>query len=192
MAVCIVLAHPDRASLSYQIYHEAASILEARGETVYRQDLHGDEFDPVMPLDELKRRMSLDPHISRYARELGECSQIIIIHPDWWAGPPAILKGWVDRVFRPGTAYDEIHDFPGDEPEFIPLLTDKQVSIVALSYRDVSSRILKAFWKDTVFIWCGVEKFTLFHLKDIAGKDANEISDWKRETIHSLTDNLIK
>ncbi|MBF9018324.1 MULTISPECIES: NAD(P)H-dependent oxidoreductase [unclassified Oceanispirochaeta] len=190
MAVCIILAHPDSTSLSYQIFHETAAILEARGETVHRQDLHSEEFDPVMPLDELKRRMSLDPHVSRYARELGESRHIIIVHPDWWAGPPAILKGWVDRVFRPGTAYDEIHDFPGDEAEFIPLLTDKKVSVVALSYREVSSRTLKAFWKDTVFGWCGVNDFFLYHLKDIGGSDANQISDWKRDTVHSLTDRV--
>ncbi|MDC7234168.1 MAG: NAD(P)H-dependent oxidoreductase [Spirochaetales bacterium] len=188
MAVCLVLAHPDRSSLSYQIFHETASILEAGGQTVYRQDLQAEEFDPVLPLDELKRRLSLDPHVVRYARELSGCSHIIIIHPDWWAGPPAILKGWVDRVLRPGTAYDEVRDFPGDDAEFIPLLTDKKVSVVALSHRDVSSRALNAFWKDTVFGWCGVEDFHLYHLKDISTAEQADIADWKRDTVHSLTE----
>lgn len=188
MSVCMVLAHPDRTSLSYQLFNETAVILEAGGDKVYRQDLHAEDFDPVMPLDELKRRMSLDPQVSRYARELGQSGHLILIHPDWWSSPPAILKGWVDRILRPGTAYDEIHDFPGDEAEFVPLLSYKKVSVVALSYRDVSSRTLRAFWEDTVFGWCGVRDFSLYHLKDIGGMGAERIGQWKRDTVHSLTE----
>ena len=99
MPICLVIAHPSPSSLSFQIYHELAEVLESEGHKVFRQDLYGDSFNPVMPLDELKRRMSLDPLVTRYSRELTECESLVVIHPDWWAGPPAILKGWVDRLF---------------------------------------------------------------------------------------------
>ncbi|QEN08826.1 flavodoxin family protein [Oceanispirochaeta crateris] len=187
MSVCIVLAHGDSSSLSSQVFLELNAVLESKGVEVLKQNLYKDEFDPVLPLDELKRRMSLDPLVSRYSIELGLSDRVIIIHPDWWSGPPAILKGWVDRLFRPGTAYDEVRDFPGDEAEFIPLLSGKRVDVVVLSHRDVSSESLQKFWQDDVFGWCGVVDFELHHLSGIGAKEAGEIGAWKRSLVRKLS-----
>jgi len=188
MSVCIVLAHPDSSSLSAQIFHELAAILDSGGIEVFRQNLYQDGFNPVLPLDELKRRMSLDPLVTRYSTQLSSCDRVVIIHPDWWAGPPSILKGWVDRLFRPGTAYDEIRDYLGDDAEFVPLLEGKKVDVVVLSYRDVSSQSFVKFWKQDVFGWCGVKDFTLHHLNDLGSKDVSEIGDWKRTFLKTIAE----
>ncbi|MDC7239454.1 MAG: NAD(P)H-dependent oxidoreductase [Spirochaetales bacterium] len=188
MAVCLVLAHPERSSLSYQIFHELASILEADNVRVFRQDLYADGFDPVMPLNEIKRRMSLDPLVSRYGRELIESSGVVVIHPDWWSSPPAILKGWVDRVFRPGTAYDEFRDFPGDEAEFLPGLTGKRAAAVVISHKAAGSEAFLNFWRNSVFSWCGTENFTLHHLADSRDADEGRTGDWKRNTVKTLAE----
>ncbi len=190
MPISLIIAHPDPSSLSFQIYHELAEVLESEGHKVFRQDLYGDSFNPVMPLDELKRRMSLDPLVTRYSRELTESESIVIIHPDWWAGPPAILKGWVDRVFRPGTAYDEIRDFPEDDKKFFPLLTLKKAAVITLSYRNESSRSFKDFWGDTVFDWCGIMEFKLYHLNGIADLEWEETGDWMKISIDSIRKEL--
>jgi NAD(P)H dehydrogenase (quinone) len=189
MSVCIVLAHADSSSLSSQIFMELSTLLESKGGEVFKQDLYKDKFDPVLPLDELMRRMSLDPLVTRYSTELGNSDRIVVIHPDWWSGPPAILKGWVDRLFRPGTAYDEIRDFLGDEADFVPLLSGKRVDVIVLSHRDVSSNPLLKFWKEDVFGWCGVTDFKLHHLTDIGDKEPGEIGDWKRAVVSKISDN---
>jgi len=188
MSVCLVLAHPDTTSLSAQIFHELAAVLDSGGFEVFRQDLYRDEFNPVLPLDEIKRRMSLDPLVARYSTQLSSCDRILIIHPDWWSGPPAILKGWVDRLFRPGTAYDEIRDFLGDDAEFVPLLEGKKVDVVVQSYQDVSSQSFYKFWKQDVFGWCGVECFTLYHLNNLRSRDESEIVDWKRSILKKIVE----
>ncbi len=41
----------------------------------------------------------------KYADELMASDLLIFVHPNWWGQPPAILKGWIDRVFRPGLTY---------------------------------------------------------------------------------------
>jgi NAD(P)H dehydrogenase (quinone) len=51
------------------------------------------------------------------AAEIAKADGIIIIHSDWWGRPPAILKGWIDRVIRPGIAYRFLE---GDKKEGIP------------------------------------------------------------------------
>lgn len=188
MSVCLVLAHPDSTSLSSQIFHELAAVLDSGGIEVFLQDLYQDRFNPVLPQDELKRRMSLDPLVTRYSTQLSSCDRVIVIHPDWWSGPPAILKGWVDRLFRPGTAYDEIRDFLGDDAEFVPLLEGKRVDVVVQSYQAVSPESFNRFWKQDVFGWCGVDNFTLHHLNDLRARDVNEIEDWKRSLLKKMVD----
>ena len=43
--------------------------------------------------------------VASHCEELARADGIIIVHPNWWGAPPAVLKGWVDRVFRPEVAY---------------------------------------------------------------------------------------
>ena len=56
--------------------------------------------------EEIARDAPLDDMIRVHCQELAIAEGIIIIHPNWWGMPPAILKGWVDRVIRPGVAYE--------------------------------------------------------------------------------------
>jgi putative NADPH-quinone reductase len=44
--------------------------------------------------------------VEAHCRHLARADLILVFHPNWWGQPPAILKGWIDRVFRPGVAYD--------------------------------------------------------------------------------------
>ncbi|MFQ3547433.1 MAG: NAD(P)H-dependent oxidoreductase [Termitinemataceae bacterium] len=68
-------------------------------------DLYRDHFNPVLPEDELPRKFSFDETTLGYQQLIKAADQVIFVHPDWWGGPPAILKGFLDRVFRPGVAY---------------------------------------------------------------------------------------
>ena len=62
-------------------------------------------FDPLLPYDEIVRNAILPESVARHCEEIAAADGIIVIHPDWWGMPPAILKGWIDRVLRPGVAY---------------------------------------------------------------------------------------
>jgi len=45
-------------------------------------------------------------YIQRHCAEIRQADGLVIVHPNWWGEPPAMLKGWVDRVLRAGVAYD--------------------------------------------------------------------------------------
>jgi putative NADPH-quinone reductase len=52
--------------------------------------------------------------VQAHCGEIARAEGIIIVHPNWWGQPPAIMKGWIDRVFRPGVAYRFTEDDKGD------------------------------------------------------------------------------
>ena len=65
----------------------------------------------------------LHPEVERHCREISAADGIVIVHPNWWGQPPAILKGWVDRVIRPGVAY---RFEEGDKGEGVPVACSRQ------------------------------------------------------------------
>ena len=117
MKVSIILAHPDPGSFNHAIAKKARETLERNGHDVVFHDLYQEGFDPVLTLEEIPKTASLGPVIQNHCEEIHNADGIIIIHPNWWGMPPAILKGWVDRVIRPGVAYEFLE---GDGGEGVP------------------------------------------------------------------------
>ena len=105
MKILVVLAHPNPQSFNAAIAQTVVQTLEAGGHEVIFHDLYGEKFDPVLPAGEINKDASLPAVIEQHSAELAAAEGIIIIHPSWWGQPPAILKGWIDRVFRLEVAY---------------------------------------------------------------------------------------
>lgn len=89
---------------------------------------------------------------------------IIIVHPNWWGQPPAILKGWVDRVLCAGVAYEFVD---GDGGEGVPVgllkagtaLVFNTSNTPAPREREVFGDPLETIWKNCIFDLCGVSNF---------------------------------
>ena len=77
------------------------------------QDLCAEGFDPLMPGSEFAKNAVLPPEIERHCQEVENADALVVVHPNWWSAPPAILRGWVDRVLRPGRAYEFVPDGQG-------------------------------------------------------------------------------
>lgn len=109
MRLLIVLAHPDPAGYGPALARAAQAAAEAAGHEVELLDLNAEGFDPVLRAPEL--RGPPGPDIARHAEALERAGAVLLVCPLWWSGPPAVLKGWLDRVWRPGLAYEV--DGPG-------------------------------------------------------------------------------
>ncbi len=161
MLIMLVLAHPDPASFNAAIAHRCHVALEHAGHTVRFHDLHAEGFDPVLPACEIPRNATLDAVVARHVAELTAADGVIVVHPNWWGMPPAILTGWVDRVFRPGAAYEFVE---GDSGEGVPrgLLRARAAVVLNTSNteagreRRVFGDPLDRIWKDCIFGLCGV------------------------------------
>ena len=161
MNVLVVLAHPDPRSLNHAIARRTVHVLERLGHAAVLHDLQAERFDPVLEAAEIRRDAPLPPVVQRHCAELSQADGIVVVHPNWWGQPPAILKGWIDRVFRPGVAYAFEE---GDSGEGVPvgLLRARTAVVFNTSNtppgreQDVFGDPLEAFWKRCVFDLCGV------------------------------------
>ncbi|MEZ5342861.1 MAG: NAD(P)H-dependent oxidoreductase [Acidimicrobiales bacterium] len=110
MKCLVVFAHPDQDSFGAALRDSVCAGLEERNHDVTLIDLYADGFDPVMDADTHRRYLEVasdhpDPLVARYIDLLREAEALVFVYPTWWAGLPAILKGWLDRVFLPGVAF---------------------------------------------------------------------------------------
>jgi NAD(P)H dehydrogenase (quinone) len=160
--VSVILAHPKEGSFNHAIAGTVVSTLKKNRHEVRYHDLYEENFDPILPGEEILKSASLGPNIQQHCTEISEAEGIVIVHPNWWGQPPAILKGWMDRVLRPGIAYAFKED---DTGEGIPvgLLNARAALIFNTSNtpdereRAVFGDPLEALWKDCVFDLCGVK-----------------------------------
>jgi putative NADPH-quinone reductase len=103
MKTLCVLCHPSRGSLSAHLADHTVAYLRARGHDVILSDLYAEGYDPCLSAAE-KDAYHTPPYVD--TAELQGIEALVMIFPTWWSGMPAKLKGWVDRSFLPGVAFD--------------------------------------------------------------------------------------
>lgn len=162
MKILLILGHPDKESFNHAIAHAVRdALLEERHEVVFH-DLYAEGFDAVLPRDELMRNGAVDSNILAHCRDLQEAEGIVVIHPNWWGAPPALVKGWIDRVFRPGIAY-RFEEGDGGEGTPIGLLNARTAVIMNTANtgekreQEIFGDPLENIWRNCVFGLCGTK-----------------------------------
>ncbi len=186
MQLSIILAHPNRDSFNHAIAETARTVLQENGHRVVWHDLYAERFDPLLPGDEIPGEATLPPELAAYCREIQIADGLIIVHPNWWGQPPAILKGWVDRVFRPGVAYKFLE---GDQGEGVPVgLLQARSALVFNTSNTAAERELRVFgdpletlWKNCIFDLCGVKTFYRRTFSVVVTSPAVERQAWLAE-----------
>ena len=113
MHVLVVLAHPLKESFAASVARTVVATLEGKGHTVDLLDLYAEDFDPRLSAAERSSYMTGNYDLSAmqpYAERLKAADGLILVFPQWWFNLPAILKGFIDRVFVPGAAFDYAAD----------------------------------------------------------------------------------
>ena len=162
MNISIILAHPNPGSFNHAIATAAADLLRRNGHEVVLHDLSQEQFPPLFTAAELQKDARLEPVVARHCREITSADGIIIVHPNWWGMPPAILKGWIDRVLRMDVAYRFVAN---DKGEGVPVgLLKAKTAIVFNTANTPDDREQAAFgdplellWKKCIFGLCGVK-----------------------------------
>ncbi|MDM5190603.1 NAD(P)H-dependent oxidoreductase [Bacillus sp. DX4.1] len=103
----IIYAHPNPQSFNHAILETVQGQLEEKGHEVRVRDLYALNFNPVLATDDFISfsQGNTPAEIEEEQKHIAWADNIIFIYPVWWAGLPAILKGYVDRVFSHGFAY---------------------------------------------------------------------------------------
>ena len=110
----LLLAHPRADSYCHAIAERIGERLLDLGHEVRSHDLYAELFDPIMPAFEAHTSGAAiestlaredDPLVALHREELRQAQGLVVVHPNWWGMPPAILTGWINRVVVPGVAY---------------------------------------------------------------------------------------
>lgn len=187
MNLLLILAHPGPGSFNHALARAAREQLEADGHRVVFHDLHAERFDPVIPPEESARAAVLPTAVADHCADLAAAEGIVVVHPNWWGQPPAVLKGWIDRVVRPGVAYEFLE---GDSGEGVPRGLLKARTAVVLNTsntapereRAVFGDPLETLWRNCVFGLCGVEDVRRRTFCVVVASTAEQRRQWLAET----------
>lgn len=193
MNISLILAHPDKTSFNHAIAYAASEQLKKNGHNVYYHDLYSEKFDAILPVSEIPGKTILPEIIERHCDEIKTVDGIIIIHPNWWGQPPAILKGWVDRVIRPGVAYKFLE---GDNGEGVPVGLLKANSVIVFNTANTTpEREQKVFgdplqliWKNCIFDLCGVKNFHREMFTVIVTSSQEQRTTWLKKVEKTVSD----
>ncbi|CAN7294881.1 NAD(P)H-dependent oxidoreductase [Aminobacter sp. LjRoot7] len=110
MHALIVVAHPDPKSLSHGIAAQIAEGVMLAGHTFEIADIAAEGFDPRYTATDLavhRREVAPAADVAAEQARIDGADTLVLVYPVYWWSMPALLKGWIDRVFANGWAYDE-------------------------------------------------------------------------------------
>ena len=124
MRVHVIHAHPVETSFNRTLFRTTIEALQGAGHEVDALDLYGDAFSPALTREERLNYHNvpenLTPEIKPYVDRLRAAEALVVVHPVWNYGYPAILKGYFDRVFLPGVSFTM--EGGGDRGKLVPCL----------------------------------------------------------------------
>lgn len=161
MKALIVLGHQNPGeSFCRAIVGVAEQALQQAGYEVKVKDLYAEGFDPVLTAEEIALTADkVDGKLREDIQEVLDADFYVVVHPNWWGMPPAILKGWVDRVIRQGFCYA----FTADGA--VKKLTGRKAAVFTTGNTppDVEVNVLgdplENLWRNIIFGTVGVEDF---------------------------------
>ena len=187
MKALIVLGHPAPASFNHALAETIRQTWAAAGCDVTFHDLAAENFDPRMTATEAHEGASSDPTVLRHIADLCAADLLAVIHPNCWGAPPAIMKGWIDRVFAENAAYGfEKGADVGDAP--IGLLKIKSALVINTGNtpldreRDHFHDPLDHIWRTCILGFCGVPNINRRLFGVVATSTTADRELWLAET----------
>ena len=186
MEISVILAHPYPESFNHTIYQTVLETLKKNGHQIRAHNLYEERFNPLLEGSGLATGETSDLLVLQHRQEIKNAQGIVIIHPNWWGQPPAILKGWTHRVLRSGVVYQFAEDDDGSGvPEGL-LVAD--AALVFNTSNTPEERELQVFgdpleriWRGCVFDFCGIKNYYRKMFRVVASSTFDERRQWLGE-----------
>ncbi len=180
MNTLVIYTHPNHHSLNYGLLETVTETLSKNNQKFEVLDLYQEAFDPVLVFNkEVKRsEMYKDPYMSPYRDAIKRADRIILIYPIFWGRPPAMLLGFIDRLFASNFAYQ-------DNGGLLPTGLLKGKEAIVISTMKGPKHYLR-FWlnnahqvlmRRALFSFVGINKVKFFEFGGIEGKTPTELKN---------------
>lgn len=178
----IIYAHPDPKSLNHQFKQTVEQTLLRQNHEVVVRDLYQLHFDPVLSPDDIagQRKGVVSEAIRKEQEHIAWAEAVTFIYPIWWTGMPAVMKGYIDRVFSYGFAYRY------DRGVQKGLLAGKAAYIInshgksQAEYQEIGMDIALKLTSDKgIYTYCGLDIQQHFFFDRADHATAEMIEAWK-------------
>ena len=185
----VVVSHPDPSSFNHALAAAVSDTWAHFGYSTELIDLHQIGFDPVMSVAEARGRASTEDSVANQIELLTKCDLLGIVHPNCWGSPPAMMKGWMDRVFAPGAAYAFAKGSDdGDAP--VALLKGKRALVLNTSNTSLEREHavfgdpLERIWRDCLLGYTGFDVIHREVFRVVATSTYDERQEWLGKASH--------
>jgi putative NADPH-quinone reductase len=159
------------------------------GHDVIHHDLYAEGFEPCLTAEEaytvgdtLESTLARasDPTVQQHRNEIMKADGLLVVHPNWWGKPPAILSGWLDRVLVPGIAYrlTSADGLPDGLLSIHKALIFNTSDTPAERERTVLGDPLELIWGRCVLPFCGVKEYERCVFRPVVGSSGDERRRW--------------
>jgi NAD(P)H dehydrogenase (quinone) len=192
MRILAVFAHPSAKCFNRSVLDTLLDVAKAKAHETSVLDLYAEKFDPVLSEKdfEMFNRGKTPPDIQAMQQQVADANVVAFIHPLWWFGMPAILKGWIDRVFSYGFAYG--HDSHGVKP----LLAGKKAIVINTAGGSEGESYTTTGFRDAIIKLNdqGIYRFVGFDilLRTIFFEIPAASDEQRRELLSQLRDDLVR
>jgi len=187
MQIYVVIGHQHKGSFCHAIAREAVEELKTAGHEVIFHDLYEEQFDPILRHEEIDGELR-DPVVRRHIEEVLSADGYVVVHPNWWSQPPAMLRGWQDRVLRQGSVYkfteDGVQGMLGGKTAVVLTTSNTPRDIELATFGDP----LENLWKACVFGFCGVTDFQRRNFESIILSTPEQRQGWLDEVREIIKD----
>lgn len=181
MKALVVVCHPAADSFNHALAQAVRAAWTSAGCDVVFHDLYAEGFDPLLSASEARGMPTADETVAAHIAELRACDLLAVVHPNCWGAPPAMMKGWIDRVFAPEAAYTFAK---GDSGEAIGLLRMRAALILntgntaAEREKNHFGDPLDQIWRQCILDFCGVKHVSRALFGVVATSSGDERRAW--------------
>ncbi|OCA74423.1 NAD(P)H oxidoreductase [Chryseobacterium arthrosphaerae] len=168
----IIWAHPRKDSLTAKIVEAVKKEARNKNFNVTEWEAYSSGFNPVLQTDDepdwYNTNKQYNAESEALAKELSDKDYLIFIFPIWWYSLPAILKGYIDRVWNYGVFYGNrnIHRLPVKAIRWIGLVGSKEASIQKRDY----DKYMDYYFNVGLAEYCGIEDSKVKLIYDTIGR----------------------
>jgi len=183
--ILLILGHPQRDSFCgslAQAYAAAARNAGAAVRELYLGDL---KFDPILRHG-YRHVQALEPDLVEAQAAIQWAKHLVFVYPNWWGSMPALLKGFIDRVFLPGFAFK----YRTDSPFWDRLLSDRTAHLIVTMdtppwyYRWVFKMPGHQQMRRTILEFCGIKPVKITEIGSVRAASPQQRQKWLSQVQH--------